>query len=142
MIEKVINFGWILDGFWEDFRLLWHHFSSSISDGFPSEIREGFWTDFGSKNLQNRACHFCLQRLVSDLGASWASRWPPEVPRGLQEGPRGSQEGLQRSQEASKKAQEAPRKASWPPLSVLFEAHLMDVCSACEPNWPQNQYIN
>ena len=103
MIKKVINFALILDEFWADFgRILgdfWHHFSTSISDGFPSAIQEGFWMDFGSKNLQNRVSHFCLQRLVSDLGASWASRWPPDVPRGLQEGPRGLQEDPRCSQE-------------------------------------------
>ena len=93
MIEKVINFGSILDGFWVDFgRILddfGGDFSSSISDGLPRAIQERSGTDIASKNVQNRVSPFSWERLVSDL----LPRDLQEGPRGLQEGPRGSQEG-------------------------------------------------
>ena len=98
MIEKVINFGMILDGFWFDFGRIWgdfwHLFWNSISDGFPSAIRKGFWTDSGSKNVPNRVFQFSRERLVGHLGASRASKWPPKAPTTLQKNPKGCQVGL------------------------------------------------
>ena len=89
MIEKVINFGSVFDGFWMDFRGildgLWHHFSSSISDGFRSAIRKVFWTDFGSKNFQNRVSQLSRERLVSDPGAILGLRGPQDLPKSPQD---------------------------------------------------------
>ena len=121
-----MDFGRILNYFW-------HHFSSSISDGFPSAIREGFWTNFGSKSIQNRPSHFCLPRLVSDLGASWGSRWPPELPRGLQEGPRGLQEGPRGLQEGPRGLQEGLMASIFGRFRGSFDGCLLSLRAELAP---------
>ena len=97
MIEKVINFGPILDRFWMDFgRILeyfWHHFSSSISDRFPRAIQERFWEDLGPpirRPRGGREVDFCSSLVdLLALGAVFGPNWPQEAskipPRGLWE---------------------------------------------------------
>ena len=96
MIEKVINFGLILDGFRMDFGTMlvdfWHHFSSSISNRFPRGIQDLFG-GFGPptrKARGDREVDFCnsLGNLLA-LGAVFGPNWPQEAsripPRGLLE---------------------------------------------------------
>ena len=97
MIEKVINFGAILDPFWMDFgRILadfWHHFSSSISDRFPRAIQERFWEDLGLQFGGPEGVEkvdFCSSLVdLLALGAVFGPNWPQEAsripPRGLLE---------------------------------------------------------
>ena len=85
MIEKVINFGSILDGFWKDFgRILgdfWHLFWSSISDGFPSAIQDGFWTIWASKMRGPRGSVGGPSGYFLALGAVFGPNWPQEASR-------------------------------------------------------------
>ena len=86
------DFGWILMDFGKILGDFWHHFSSSISDGFSSAIRERFWNGFWFKKrprssfpiFPGASCKpsWCL------LALKMASRGPQRPPRRPQRPPR------------------------------------------------------
>ena len=93
MIEKVINFGLILVGFWMDFGILLASFFElyigSVSKRYPRAILGGFGPPI-RRPRGGREVDFCssLGNLLA-LGAVFGPNWPQEAskipPRGLLE---------------------------------------------------------
>ena len=88
----------ILEGFWMTFGII---FRALYPMGFQERSESDFGRILAPKTSQIEFPNFAgsvLQAILVPLGPQdglqMASRWPPEIPRGLSEGPTVSQEGV------------------------------------------------